>query len=128
MSATYSTRRVKRLTLYVPERDRFDNPITNANYWVTEAIAMLTGISGSGTTKLSGEGAWVITQTGKLQREPVNIIYTDVEPGVFNAKRNALVAFMERFGLTTSQDAVAAEYDGEMHFLKINHPPGAKTG
>jgi len=120
MTALYSSRVVKRLTLYIPERDRFDNPIRELPYWVTEAITLLTSIGG-GTTKLSGEGAWVITQTGKLQREPVNILYTDVDPTVFNSKRQILLDFMERFGTATGQDAVAAEYDSEMHFIRIRH-------
>ena len=125
MSAIYSSRRVKRLTFYIPERDRFDNPIRDLPYWITEAITLLTGIGG-GTTKLSGEGAWVITQTGKLQREPVNILYTDVAPTVFNSKRQVVLDFMERFGNITGQDAVAAEYDGEMHFIQIRHEPQTK--
>ena len=118
MTATYSSRAVKRLTLYIPERDRFDNPIPNLAYWISEAILLLTSF-GSGTTKLSGEGAWVITQTGKLQREPVNILYSDVASAAFNAQRQSVLAFMEHFGTTTGQDAVAAEYDGEMHFIQI---------
>ncbi len=125
MTATYSSRAVKRLTFYIPERDRFDNPIPNLAYWISEAILLLTSF-GSGTTKLSGEGAWVITQTGKLQREPVNILYSDVGPTDFNAKRQSVLDFMERFGTATGQDTVAAEYDGEMHFIQIVHEQKTK--
>jgi hypothetical protein len=126
MSATYSSHPIKRLTLYIPERDRFDNPIRNIGYWTTEAVMLLNSISGAGSTHLIGKGSWIVTETGQLQQEPVNILYTDVEPAAFNSKRQDVLDFMERFGTTTGQDAVAAEYDGEMHFIRIKHEPLAK--
>ena len=126
--STHTTKLTKRLTLYIPEHDRFGNRIQRLEYWLAHAITVLTTISASGASRLHGEGAWVITGTGELQREPVNILYTNVEPAAFNEKRKLLIDLMEDFGTATGQDAVAAEYDGEMHFITIKYEAVEQKG
>lgn len=119
-----STAQRKRLAIYIPDRDRYDNPVPNITRWTDEAIILLTGIGG-GATSVPAEGAWIVKE--HLIREKVHIVYSDVLPEAMNAHRAKVIDFLERFGAATGQDTVAAEYDGQMHFTPIKRPTASKT-
>jgi len=123
MIPTLTSRPIKRLTLYVPERDRFNDPVPNLQPWIDEAIILLCSFGGGVTCLPLSDGAWLVEDTGTLVREKLHILYCDVDPERYVPMR--LIDFMLRFGETTGQDAVAAEYDGELKILKIIHKPAS---
>lgn len=116
-----SSQAVRRFTLYLPERDRDGNAVTNIEYWVGEACFLLCLING-GVTRLSpAEGIWFREDTGVMIREPLHIVYSAVKPERFIAQIGFIRRFIERFGRDTNQDAVAAEFDGRIYFFHIDH-------
>jgi hypothetical protein len=117
------SRPMRRLTLFLPERDQDGAPIANIEYRVGEACLLLCMINGGATRLPMSEGLWISQHSEKLVVEPVHIVYSAVEPERLLSQIAIIRRFIERFAISTNQDAVAVEFDDRIHFFRS--PAGA---
>ena len=113
---------VKRLALYLPERDRIGNRVNDIEQWVDQAIILLCNLNGGATRLPPAEGVWLVEATGETIRETVHAVYSLVKPQAYLMQRAFIYDFLEKFGKGANQDTVAMEFDGRMYFHKIEHP------
>jgi hypothetical protein len=119
LHVTIDKQPVHRFTLYLPAHDRFGNPIPSFQRWIDEAVIIMCSIAGGVTTLPLAEGTWTLPG-GELVREPVYVMYSNVDPTRFDNQQAIILDFMQRYGIATGQDAVAAEYRNEMIYVRID--------
>jgi hypothetical protein len=108
------------LVLFIPSRDRFDQPI-DQGYWVGQALEVLGTLFGGATAFPQGRGVWRDdAQGGKLLiDEPVVIqCYTSEE--ALERQAVALRDFLVRLGTEARQGAVGFVIDRD--YLEIQFP------
>jgi hypothetical protein len=108
------------LVLFIPSRDRADEPI-DQDFWVSEALAMLGRVIGGATAFPQGRGVWRDdAQGGRLLfDEPVVIqCYTSVE--VLDQRADDLKEFLYRMGREARQGAIGLVIDRD--YLEIGFP------
>lgn len=108
------------LVLFIPSKDRGDNPIDQA-YWVDETLNVLGVLFGGATAFPQGRGIWRDDAQGGilLFDEPVVIqCYTSTQ--VLEVKMSALRDFLHRMGREAQQGAVGVVIDGD--YFEIGFP------
>lgn len=113
------------LVLYLPSKDRSDQPI-DQGYWVVEALKMFGECFGGATAFPQGRGVWRDdAQGGRLLfDEPVVIqCYTSEE--VLDQQTDRLREFLMRLGTEARQGAVGLVIDAD--YLEIHFPLPAES-
>jgi hypothetical protein len=108
------------LVLFIPSRDRADEPI-DQDFWVSEALAVLGRLFGGATAFPQGRGVWRDdAQGGRLLfDEPVVIqCYTTVE--ALDQRADDLKEFLYRMGREARQGAIGLVVDRD--YLEIGFP------
>jgi hypothetical protein len=117
------------LVLFIPSKDRSDQPIDQA-FWVEESLRTLGTLFGGATAFPQGRGVWRDdAQGGKLLiDEPVVIqCYTSGEK--LESHAEALREFLHRMGREAHQGAIGLVVDRD--YLEIGFPledPPRKKG
>ncbi len=112
-----SSSHIRRFTLYLPERDREGREVPQIERWVQLACTILAQING-GATHARADGVY-LNESGLLIHEPLNIIYSIVDPERFYQKLLMLRAFIQRFGEEANQETVAVEFDNKLYVVPI---------
>jgi hypothetical protein len=110
------------LVLYVPSKDRFNQPIDQA-HWVEETLKVLGELFGGATAFPQGRGVWRDDAQGGLLLfdEPVVVqCYTSEE--MLEQQADSLRAFLLRMGTEARQGAIGLVIDRE--YLEIRFPFG----
>lgn len=102
------------LTLYVPDSDGVGEKIQNHDRWVREAAEILVQIGGGVSTFPPVEGGWE-SPKGEIVWERTVILYTYVRTSHFLRLLPELRRFLHRFGRSTNQGEVVAEFDGRFY-------------
>ncbi len=116
-----SSSHIRRFTLYLPERDREGREVPQIERWVQLACTVLARISG-GATHVRADGVY-LSESGALIREPLNIIYSIVDPERFYQKLVVLRAFIQRFGEEANQETVMVEFDSKLYLVPVKRQP-----
>jgi hypothetical protein len=119
---------IQQLTLYIPNKDKNGNEISNLHVWINEARKLLTIIGGGATALPPADGSWIspekeIKAVTDLKDEDVvwektTIIYTFIKANSFLNSLKSLRRFLHRFGRETNQGEVVFEFDGR--FFRIS--------
>jgi hypothetical protein len=108
------------LVLFVPSRDRTDQPI-DQDFWVTQALEALGSLFGGATAFPQGRGVWRDdAQGGKLLFDAPAVIqcYTGAE--ALESRASEVRSFLQRMGREARQGAVGLVVDGD--YLEIAFP------
>ena len=108
------------LVLFIPSRDRLDQPIDQA-FWVREALNTLGTLFGGATAFPQGRGVWRDdAQGGKLLfDEPVVMqCYTGEE--LLETQADQLKVFLWKMGVEARQGAIGFVIDRD--YLELNFP------
>lgn len=103
------------LTLYIPDKDRFNNEIGTQRKWVLEAANLLAKIGGGVTIMPPVEGGWFDQENDVIIWEKPVLVYTYIKPQLFLKHLNALRQFLHRLGSETNQGEIALEFDGKFY-------------
>lgn len=108
------------LVLFIPSRDRYDQPI-DQEYWVTEALRVLGGFFGGATAFPQGRGVWRDDAQGGvlLVDEPV-VIQCYTSETALEEQARPLREFLVRMGTEARQGAVGFVIDRS--YLEIRFP------
>jgi hypothetical protein len=111
------------LVLFIPSRDRFDQPIEQS-HWVGETLAVLGKCFGGATAFPQGRGVWRDdAQGGKLLFDEPVVIQCYTSEDALEAHAAALREFLMRLGTETRQGAVGFVIDRD--YLEIGFPLSA---
>src|SRR5437660_1080495 len=105
------------LVLFIPSRDRYDQPI-DQEYWVEEALRVLGVCFGGATAFPKGRGVWRDDDQGGqlLLDEPV-VIQCCTSAEALEAQTVALRTFLVRMGREARQGAMGLVIDRD--YLEI---------
>lgn len=103
------------LTLYIPDKDRFNQEIGTQRKWVLEAAQLLALIGGGVTIMPPTEGGWFNEETQTIIWEKPVLVYTYIKPEKFLDNLNHLREFLHRMGRQTNQGEIAIEFDGQFY-------------
>jgi hypothetical protein len=115
----------QRLTLYIPNKDKDGQEITNVVKWVNEARELLSQIGGGATAYPPADGNW-LDEKGQNLWEQTRIVFSYVYPNRLLSRSKELRAFLHRFCRETSQGEVVVEFDDL--FWRIKHFDSAVGG
>ena len=108
------------LVLFIPSRDRNDEPIDQA-YWVTEALTALGTLFGGATAFPQGRGVWRDDgQGGKLLFDEPVVIQCYTSADRLGQRADELRDFLHRLGREARQGAVGLVIDRD--YLEIGFP------
>jgi hypothetical protein len=108
------------LVLFIPSRDRFDQPI-DQDYWVDQALEVLGTHFNGATAFPQGRGVWRDdTQGGKLLYDEPVVIQCYTSEQALEQKAGPLHAFLHRLGTEGRQGAVGLVIDRD--YLEIAFP------
>lgn len=99
------------LTLYIPDKDRFNQEIGTQRKWVLEASNLLAHIGGGVTVMPPTEGGWYDEENQVIIWEKPVLVYTYVKPDLFLKNLKKLREFLHRMGRETKQGEIAFEFD-----------------
>jgi hypothetical protein len=103
------------LTLYIPDKDRFNKEIGTQRKWVLEAANLLAKIGGGVTIMPPVEGGWFDQENDVIIWEKPVLIYTYIKPQLFLKHLKTLRQFLHRLGSQTNQGEIALEFDGKFY-------------
>lgn len=108
---TYS---VQRFTIYLPDKDRNNQPVPDIQDYVEAAMTLLMEIN-NGVTRLPvAEGMFVDRSTNIVSREATHLVYSFlVRPDEFVRRIEDVNGFLHLFGRRTNQASVVVELAGE---------------
>ena len=128
---------VEQLSIYIPDRDREGNKISNIDDWIEEAKTVLTFIGGGSTTMPPTDGTWIDREEllssemisdlngllnelkkKKVIQEKTTVVYTFIDPDRFIENINILREFLHKFGRETNQGEVVIDFDGEFFHIR----------
>lgn len=109
---SYST---KKLTLYIPDKDRDGAEFGTQRRYILEAAQLLARIGGGVSIMPAIEGGWLNPETHQIIWERPVVVYTFVRPAEFIALLPELRRFLHRLGRETRQGEIAAEFDGTFY-------------
>jgi hypothetical protein len=109
---SYST---KKLTLYIPDKDRDGAEFGTQRRYILEAAQLLARIGGGVSIMPAIEGGWLNPETNQIVWERPVVVYTFVRPAEFVALFPELRSFLHRLGRETRQGEIAAEFDGTFY-------------
>ncbi len=108
------------LVLFIPSKDRDDQPIDQA-FWVTETLNALGSLFGGATAFPQGKGVWRVDgQGGKLLFDEPVIVQCYTGETVLEQKLPELRHFLHRMGREARQGAIGLVIDGD--YLEIGFP------
>lgn len=108
------------LVLFIPSRDRFDQPI-DQEYWVGQALEMLGTCFSGATAFPQGRGVWRDdAQGGKLLYDEPVVIHCYTSESALEQQAGPLRAFLHRLGTEGCQGAVGFVIDRD--YLEIGFP------
>jgi hypothetical protein len=108
------------LVLFIPSRDRTDQPI-DQDYWVGEALAVLGTLFGGATAFPQGRGVWRDdAQAGKLLFDQPVVIQCYTGAAVLEERSDELREFLYRMGREARQGAIGLVIDRD--YLEIGFP------
>jgi hypothetical protein len=109
------------LVLFIPSRDRNDEPI-DQDHWVGEALRVLGTLFGGATAFPQGKGVWRDdARQGKLLFDEPVVIQCYTSQQALREQAPALREFLHRMGREARQGAVGLVIDRD--YLEINFPP-----
>ncbi len=111
-----------RFAIYIPNRDK-DGLVVEQKTWVDKAIRLLSEVGGGATSMPPVTGAWINPETKDLIIEEPIVVYTYVDPDVFEDNVGKLVDFVREIGRETNQGSMAVEY-GDTFFYVDNFVGG----
>ncbi len=106
------------LTVYIPNKDKNGKQIKNLNRWIKEAQEVLTAIGGGSTSMPPADGTWMNPESNEIIREKTTIMYTYIDPDLFEENVGLLRKFLHRFGSETYQGEVVLEFDGKFYRIR----------
>lgn len=108
------------LVLFIPSRDRGDQPIDQA-YWVDAALTAFGTLFGGATAFPQGKGVWRDdAQAGKLLFDEPVIIQCYTSEQAIEQQMYSLREFLYRMGREARQGAIGLVIDRE--YLEIGFP------
>ncbi len=108
------------LVLFIPSRDRSDQPI-DQGYWVEEALKALGLMFGGATAFPQGRGIWRDdAQGGKLLFDEPVVVQCYTSENRIEQKVSELRDFLHRMGREARQGAIGLVIDGD--YLEIGFP------
>jgi hypothetical protein len=108
------------LVLFIPSKDRLDNPI-DQSFWVDEALNALGTLFGGATAFPQGRGIWRDdAQGGKLLFDKSVIIQCYTSEQMLERQTAALRDFLHRMGREARQGAIGLVVDHD--YLEIGFP------
>ena len=108
---------IQRITLYIPDKDNNGKKIKKLKFWIKEARRILTMIGRGSTALPPSDGTWMPSYEyyeDAIVWEKTIIIYTMIEPELFEKNIHLLRNYLHSFGKETNQGEVVFEYDGEL--------------
>jgi hypothetical protein len=110
------------LVLFIPSRDRADQPI-DQDYWVDEALAALGTLFGGATAFPQGRGVWRDdAQNGKLLFDQPVVIQCYTGADLLEQRADELREFLHRMGREARRGAIGLVIDRD--YLEIGFPLG----
>jgi hypothetical protein len=106
-----------KITLYLPNKDRYGNQVESIQHWIHEARTMFSVLFGGSTYIAEAKGMWFNKTDNIFMEESTAIIMAYVDIEELQKHMNTLQRFVQNFLTITNQDAVAIEFDGYMHFV-----------
>lgn len=110
------------LTLYIPDKDRFNQEFGTQRKWVLEAAQLLALIGGGVTIMPPTEGGWFNEETQTIIWEKPVLVYTYIKPEQFLKNLDKLRVFLHRMGRETKQGEIAVEFDGQFYRITQYDP------
>lgn len=108
------------LVLFIPSRDRTDQPIDQP-FWVDAALEALGGLFGGATAFPQGKGVWRDdAQGGKLLFDEPVVIQCYTSERAIEGRAGELKAFLHRMGREARQGAIGLVIDRD--YLEIGFP------
>ncbi len=106
-----------KLTIFIPNKDKYGNLIETIYHWVNEAQFLFTTLFGGCTCIHQAKGMWYNETDGIFMDETTAIVTTYVNIEDLQKHLNTIQRFVQNFLTVANQDAVAIEYDGYMYFV-----------
>jgi hypothetical protein len=103
------------LTLYIPDKDRYNKEIGVQRKWVLEAAELLISMGGGVTIMPPTEGGWLDEENDIIIWERPIIVYTYVEADRFYERLPQLRELLHRMGRETDQGEIVVEFDGDFY-------------
>jgi hypothetical protein len=108
------------LVLFIPSKDRMDQPI-DQGYWVAEALTALGTLFGGATAFPQGKGVWRDdAQGGKLLFDEPVVIQCYTSEQAIESRAADLKRFLHRMGREAPQGAIGLVIDRD--YLEIGFP------
>jgi hypothetical protein len=108
------------LVLFIPSRDRDDQPIDQA-HWVDESLGVLGTLFGGATAFPQGKGVWRDdAQGGKLLFDEPVVIQCYTSERALEQQASKLKEFLHRMGREARQGAIGIVIDRD--YLEIGFP------
>jgi hypothetical protein len=108
------------LVLFIPSRDRSDEPI-DQDYWVDETLKSLGTLFGGATAYPKGKGVWRDdAQGGKLLFDEPVVIQCYTSEQAIEQRAGELKGFLYRMGREAKQGAIGLVIDRD--YLEIGFP------
>lgn len=101
---------VQCFTVYIPNKDKYDQEIGTQRRWVLDLIRLLSEING-GATAIPVEGGWVNDEGTIILEDPVVVYSFVADPEKFYGQLPRIRAVLHRMGRETNQGEVAFEFD-----------------
>jgi hypothetical protein len=103
---------VVRFTVYLPDRDKDGDPISDLDLWVETLMMLLCQINTGATALPPARGVW--QGEGPIVGEWTVLVYSYVRSlSRFQNEFYRIKAFIDTFGTRTMQEAVFVEWSGE---------------
>lgn len=105
---------VQKFTIYLPDRDKNQNPIPNIEEYIEAGASLLAGINHGVTRLPAAQGMWINSETGIPVTENTVLLYSFIrQPEQFIQRLPEIREFLHEFGSSTNQGEVVVEYFGE---------------
>ncbi len=105
-------------TVYIPNKDNKNIVIENHDNWVTRISKIMAEVCG-GCTMYSTKGMWF--QEKEIIQEDTVIVYSYItDDEKFLKGLTKMRKILHEFGIKTSQDAVAFEFDSVFYLINFN--------
>ncbi len=108
---------LQRFSIYLPNRDRRNQPVSNIQTWIAVGLEILVDINGGATCLPPAQGRFKVVEEGQadvINVEDTVVVYSYIfDFGTFVARFPEIKVFVHSFGQATNQKSVMAEFLGE---------------